>query len=51
MPPSLNSFKSRLNKQWRNHPFEFFAACYMTKDQITGLRQHYQKSPTEAEDA
>ena len=31
--PSLNAFKSRLNKFWKDHPFKFRAACYLTEDE------------------
>ena len=34
--PALNTFKSRLNKHWRNHPYKFKAACYMTNQEIEG---------------
>ena len=34
--PSLNTFKSRLNKHWRNQPYKFKAACYMTNQEIEG---------------
>ena len=47
--PSLNAFKNRLNKHWRNHPFKFTAACYMTNDQITGQRTQYRNSSQEAD--
>ena len=47
--PSLNAFKNRLNKHWRNHPFKFAAACYMTNDQITGLRTQYRNSSQKAD--
>ena len=30
---SLNAFKSRLNIFWKDHPFKFNAACYLTEDQ------------------
>ena len=30
--PSLNAFKSRLNKFWKDHLFKFSLACYMTND-------------------
>ena len=26
--PSINSFKNRLNKQWKNHPLKFTPSCY-----------------------
>ena len=29
MAPSLNSFKNRLNKAWKNHPSKFCAQCYI----------------------
>ena len=28
MAPSLNSFKSRLNKAWKYHPLKFSPSCY-----------------------
>ena len=31
--PSLNAFKSRLNNFWKDHPFKFRAACYLTEDE------------------
>ena len=31
MAPSLNSFKNRLNKAWKNHPSKFCAKCYIPK--------------------
>ena len=47
--PSVNAFKNRLNKHWRNYPFKFTAACYMTNDQITGQRTQYRNSSQEAD--
>ena len=45
MAPSLNSFKSRLNTFWKNHPYKFDPWCY-----IPGLksRDYYKNAPTEA---
>ncbi len=34
MAPSLNSFKSRLNTHWRNHPSKFTPLCYTTTDTL-----------------
>ena len=34
--PSLNTFKSGLNKHWRNHPYKFKATCYITNQEIEG---------------
>lgn len=48
MAPSLNTFKSRLNKHWYKHPFKFNAACYMTEPEARQEKQN-QKAPTEAE--
>ena len=37
--PSLNAFKSRLNKFWKDHPFKFRAACYLTEDEARQGKQ------------
>ena len=31
--PSLNAFKSRLHKHWRNHPYKFNATYYLTNQE------------------
>ena len=45
--PSLNVFKSRLNKFWKDHPFKFRAACYLTEDEAR-LGKQPRKAPKEA---
>ena len=37
--PSLYAFKSRLNKFWKDHPFKFRAACYLTEDEARQGKQ------------
>ncbi|MEW8547072.1 MAG: reverse transcriptase family protein [Candidatus Thiodiazotropha sp.] len=45
--PSLNCFKSRLNKWWSDHPYKFTPACY---DPGKPTRDYYtRKRPEEAE--
>ena len=35
LAPSVNSLKSRLNKQWHGHPLKFEASCYIPGVQPT----------------
>ena len=44
--PSLNSFKSRLNKCWIGHPHKFDPWCYTPGDR-TRFRPNYQNASTE----
>ena len=46
--PSLNAFKSRLNKLWKDHPFKFNPACYLTNDYNTRLGKQRRNAPIEA---
>ena len=36
--PSLNAFKSSLNRHWHGHPYKFEAACYQTGHPVTEYR-------------
>ena len=45
MAPSLNSFKSRLNTFWKNHPYKFDPWCYIPGPKP---RDYYKNAPTEA---
>ena len=42
MAPSLNTFKSRLNKHWSRHPYKFTAPCY-EPGQTTGHMEYTSK--------
>ena len=42
--PSVNEFKSRLNKHWHGHPSKFEATCYQTGQPTRGIRTHYQEA-------
>lgn len=44
--PSLNSFKSRLNKCWSGHPYKFEPWCYSTGER-TRIRLSNQNASTE----
>ena len=35
LAPSVDSFKSRLNKYWHGHPLKFEASCYIPEVQRT----------------
>lgn len=43
--PSLNAFKTRLNKHWHKHPYKFEAACYQTGHPI----RQYQEASSQVE--
>ena len=43
MAPSLNSFKNRLNKAWKNHPSKSSAQCYIPR-MPTRIVQHTNES-------
>ena len=45
---SLNAFKSRLNKLWKDHPFKFNPACYLTNDYNTRQGKQRRNAPIEA---
>ena len=42
--PSVNAFKSRLNKHWHGHPSKFEATCYQNGQPTRGIRTHYQEA-------
>ena len=46
--PSFNAFKSRLNLLWKDHPFKFNPACYLTNDYNTRLGKQRRNAPIEA---
>ena len=46
--PSVNAFKNHSNIHWRNHPFKFNPACYMTSQQAS---HRYSNACIEAESA
>ena len=46
MAPSLNSFKHRLNKAWKNHPSKFCAQCY-----IPGIPTRIVQHPNASQEA
>ena len=39
LAPSVDSFKSRLNKHWHGHPLKFEASCYVLGVQQTIVTQ------------
>ena len=41
MAPTLNSFKSRLNKGWHGHPHKFNLWCYIPGERT----RHWQRHP------
>ena len=45
--PSLNAFKSRLNRFWRGHPYNFSPSCYSPGQHIRDRTQN-QNAPEEA---
>ena len=45
--PSLNAFKSRLNRYWRGHPYKFSPSCY-SPGQPTRDRTQNQNASEEA---
>ncbi|MCG8047037.1 MAG: reverse transcriptase domain-containing protein [Candidatus Thiodiazotropha endolucinida] len=47
--PSVNAFKSRLNKHWSKHPIKFEAACYQSQAGPTTRNGQYSNAPEEAE--
>ena len=49
--PSVNSFKSRLNRHWTNHPSKFNPSCYIPHATGQIARYSHQRShaPQEAE--
>ena len=49
--PSVNSFKSRLNRHWTNHPSQFNPPCYipLATRQIVRYSQQRSNAPQEAE--
>ena len=49
--PSVNSFKSRLNRHWTNHPSKFNPPCYIphATGQIARYSQQCSNAPQEAE--
>ena len=49
--PSANSFKSRLNRHWTNHPSKFNPPCYIphATGQIARYSQKCSNAPQEAE--
>ena len=49
--PSMNSFKSRLNRHWTNHPSKFNPPCYISHatGQIPRYSQQRSNAPQEAE--
>ena len=40
-PPSVNTFKTILNKHWHGHPTRFNATCYQTCQPTRGIRTEY----------
>ena len=46
MAPTLNSFKSRLNKYWYGHPHKFESWCYIPGER-TRHRPTYRNTSTE----
>ena len=49
MAPTLNTFKSRLNKYWHGHHLKFNPSCYIP-GQPTGWRKPYRNGSTEVID-
>ena len=51
MAPSLNTFKSRLNIHWQNHPNKFDPSCYIAHSTGFNARwgEHSSNAPREAE--
>ena len=49
--PSVNSFKSRLNRHWTNHPSKFNPPCFIphATGQIARYSQQCSNAPQEAE--
>ena len=43
--PSVNSFKSRLNKHWHGHPSKFEPACYQPGHPAREYSQNSQEAP------
>ena len=46
--PSLNAFKSRLNRFWREHPNKFSPSCYAPGQRSREDRIHHQNASEEA---
>ena len=42
--PSVNAFKSRLNKHWHGHPTKFEATCYQPGQPPRGIRTQYRQA-------
>ena len=49
LAPSLNSFKSRLNKFWHGHALKFTPSCYMyiPGETVSSAIRKYRNGPTE----
>ena len=43
--PTVNSFKSRLNKHWHGHPSKFEPACYQRGHPAREYSQNSQEAP------
>ena len=46
--PSLNAFKSRLNRVWREHTSKFSPSCYAPGEIARGVRTQNQNASEEA---
>ena len=46
--PSLNAFKSQLNRFWREHPIKFIPSCYAPGETARGVRTQNQNASEEA---
>ena len=47
LAPSLNSFKSRLNKFWHGHALKFTPSCYIPGETVSSAIRKYRNGPTE----
>ena len=47
LAPSLNSFKSRLNKFWHGHTLKFTPSCYIPGETVSSAIRKYRNGPTE----
>ena len=47
LAPSLNTFKSRLNKFWYGHPLKFTPSCYTPGETNISVTRRYRNGPLE----
>ena len=47
LAPSLNTFKSRLNKFWFGHPLKFSPSCYTPGETNISVTRRYRNGPLE----